>query len=493
MGDFNNDGRDDLAIATDFGEGLGGSLVEVELSTGSGFIREFWGYPNAIFKPESRWLAGDFSGDGRDDLALSFNDAGHYNIEVQVAVPIGITNIGDTNPVTITGKVGNDRNGDGAITSDESGLENWTVFLDFNKNGKLDNGEQSTLTDGLGNYTFNGLQPGSYTVAVELPASEVDRWRSTLSQQNQNILVSQTDYNKYPGTSTISEYNSSGQLINSATIPYPGTYIPEYARDLIVDRDGNIQVYNGTFDPYLTTLSPDLQVLENRTAAGWSTANNLGGIAAYENYVFVSDMNTGGPGDEAKGIVRFDLDTGATRRYADTIEFIDLTVGLDGKLYGLDKWSKVYVFDPLTGANIKNFSIGSQTVGSTIYPTSSIAVNRAGEIYSVNLNSNVYKFSNNGALLNTITTPAANGYLDDINIAANGKLLITSSFGDVILADESMANPVTINTGNINGTFATFAVNDLFPSSTISQTVTLANGEISNPIDFSFQAINPLP
>ncbi len=81
-------------------------------------------------------------------------------------------------PATITGTVWNDLNADGT-NNNESGLQNWTVFLDGNNNGILDNGEQSTLSDGLGNYLFEGLKPGSYNIVAKSPSLETNRWQST--------------------------------------------------------------------------------------------------------------------------------------------------------------------------------------------------------------------------------------------------------------------------------------------------------------------------
>ena len=57
----------------------------------------------------------------------------------------------------------------------EPGLADWTIYLDTNRNGTLDEGELSTVTDGNGNYTFTGLVPGTYAVAEVLQLG----WRQT--------------------------------------------------------------------------------------------------------------------------------------------------------------------------------------------------------------------------------------------------------------------------------------------------------------------------
>src|SRR5262249_54096293 len=52
----------------------------------------------------------------------------------------------------------------GPVQPPEPGLPNWQIYLDTNNNGVLDAGEPSTLTDANGNYSFTGLQPGTYVV-----------------------------------------------------------------------------------------------------------------------------------------------------------------------------------------------------------------------------------------------------------------------------------------------------------------------------------------
>ncbi len=50
----------------------------------------------------------------------------------------------------------------------EGGLEAWTLFLDTNSDGVLSAGDPSTTTNTDGDYTFNGIAPGTYTL-YEVP------------------------------------------------------------------------------------------------------------------------------------------------------------------------------------------------------------------------------------------------------------------------------------------------------------------------------------
>lgn len=47
-------------------------------------------------------------------------------------------------------------------------LTGWRVYVDTNENGTLDEGEQSILTDGMGQYTFFDLPEGEYSIGVVL-------------------------------------------------------------------------------------------------------------------------------------------------------------------------------------------------------------------------------------------------------------------------------------------------------------------------------------
>lgn len=61
---------------------------------------------------------------------------------------------------SIAGAVFDDTDGSGTLNDGEPGLVGWTVYLDANENGELDDSEVSTTTDDQGRYTFTNLATG---------------------------------------------------------------------------------------------------------------------------------------------------------------------------------------------------------------------------------------------------------------------------------------------------------------------------------------------
>jgi len=65
---------------------------------------------------------------------------------------------------SISGIVFNDVNGNWSHDSGEPLLAGWTVYIDANKNGKLDSGEVSTTTNAQGQWSIGNLAAGTYQV-----------------------------------------------------------------------------------------------------------------------------------------------------------------------------------------------------------------------------------------------------------------------------------------------------------------------------------------
>lgn len=367
----------------------------------------------------------------------------------------------------IRGVKWDDKNGNGVKDAGEPGLAGWTIFLDQNSNGQLDSGETSTTTDANGNYAFTSLTPGRYQVAEVIQSG----WTQTFPQ---SLFVSSDN--------TLFEYTFDGTQLQSISIPSgsSSSTSTEDVRDLILDQNGDIQFYNGTFDPFLSTYDPTTSTWSHHTYPGWSTVNNIsyGGIASYQNYVYVTDMSTFGDGgaDQANGIVRFNINDYSGQRlaenFADNGEFIDLTIGLDGLLYGLEDYGDISVYDPLTLDLLRTLDLGHTS-------DRAIAVNAAGEIFSASWDGNIYHFDANGIRQKSISSGAND--LTDIDISSTGKLLVGSRSGDIILTDESLDSVSSFNVGS-DTTFVAFN-----PQAT--HVVPLRTGQIVEAINFAANAI----
>ncbi|HEX4792867.1 MAG TPA: SdrD B-like domain-containing protein [Humisphaera sp.] len=102
--------------------------------------------------------------------------AGFFDVTVTSGQIISAKNFGQTQNVLISGGVFNDANSNAARDATEKGIAGRTIYIDKNKNGKLDAGEPTTLTAADGTYAFKTLVAGSYRVAEVLPVG----WRRTI-------------------------------------------------------------------------------------------------------------------------------------------------------------------------------------------------------------------------------------------------------------------------------------------------------------------------
>lgn len=78
--DFNGDGRCDIARI--FNDG-GYASIDVFLAQGNNtFMMQRWATQQGGYDATQKWIAADFTGDGRADLACVFNDGGYASIDV---------------------------------------------------------------------------------------------------------------------------------------------------------------------------------------------------------------------------------------------------------------------------------------------------------------------------------------------------------------------------------------------------------------------------
>jgi hypothetical protein len=116
-----------------------------------------------------------------------------YNVAVPTLTHHSSGGGGSSNSRKISGMKYNDANGNGIRDAGESGLEGWVIYIDENNNNVMDSGEESDTTDSDGQYSFNSLSNGTYTIR------EVDQtgWSQTEpgpdSGLEYSVVITNTD------------------------------------------------------------------------------------------------------------------------------------------------------------------------------------------------------------------------------------------------------------------------------------------------------------
>jgi uncharacterized protein (DUF2141 family) len=75
-------------------------------------------------------------------------------------------NFSETQQGRILGNVFKDANGDGILNASETNLAGWQVYIDTNNVGSYQSSDPTATTDAWGNFSFENLAPGTYTVRV---------------------------------------------------------------------------------------------------------------------------------------------------------------------------------------------------------------------------------------------------------------------------------------------------------------------------------------
>jgi len=245
-----------------------------------------------------------------------------------------------------------------------------------------------------------------------------------------------------PEQNTVREFTLAGSLVQIIPFKYGDrkSYLPtEYMRDIAVDQYGEICAYNGTFFPFLTRYSPNTNTFKHRPFPGWSTVNspNLGAIATFQKFVFVTDYATYNGG--SSGIIRVDRTDNSWVRFAAGTMFIDINVGLDGNLYGIvlnpdfDE-TLIRVYDPLTLALLRTIAIPAIIVQAG--GASNIAVDGGGRMFLFCPNGVVYRLNSSGVVEASRYTGFTQ--VTDMDIDEKGRLILAQYGGRVIIGNSAL-------------------------------------------------------
>ncbi|WP_406140433.1 FG-GAP-like repeat-containing protein [Streptomyces anulatus] len=158
-GDFNGDGKEDIAAFYDNGpstEGKNRSSLFAFYSNGTGFAepKRVWSTPGGFTWSKSQLTAGDFTGDGKDDLAVLYDTGSSDTGAITSLYTFTSTGTGFSSPKQTWTTPGGFTWSKSKVTSGDyngDGKDDIAVFYD---NGSSDTGQVSSL------YTFNSTGTG---------------------------------------------------------------------------------------------------------------------------------------------------------------------------------------------------------------------------------------------------------------------------------------------------------------------------------------------
>lgn len=257
-----------------------------------------------------------------------------------------------------------------------------------------------------------------------------------------DILVTREDAHQ------LVEFTTTGTAVQTFNVPNVGG-ATETLRDMTIGPNGAVELYNGTFTPVISTLTPATGVISNQAIAGFGTFNNgsYGGIATLGSYVYATSQTS------QQGIVRLNLSDHSSTFFGTASGYQDLTIGGNGLLYAIPSSNSfIDVFDPNTLAFKRSIKLNSALIIADIR---GIAVNYDGKIYAAGFNGSLYALDGNGNILNTRATGFNN--LTDIDIDSNGRLLAGSRFGNVVLTDTTLNTQTTFTDSSGGIIFVAFA------------------------------------
>jgi hypothetical protein len=209
-------------------------------------------------------------------------------------------------------------------------------------------------------------------------------------------------------------------LVAAGTSPTATHAANEIARDAALGADGRLYVFNGTgtgtgpADVVALSVFDTLAgTWEHHTVPGWSVwgstdsaARPYGGIGLLGDHVFVTDMLRNG---DDNGLIRFDTANAfAVDRFAAGNSYIDLSAGLDGKVYALRVDQKtVDVFDPDTLAAVGGPLVldNDGDTGTPFPPIVSIAVDAGGQLFAAEIFGDIHRFSAAGVWQQELDIP----------------------------------------------------------------------------------------
>lgn len=209
IGDFNGDGKMDIASPQ-------GSAVYMKLSTGSGFVSQTWAVSNTWSVGSAGTWAADFDGDGRADLAAA--NAG--NVYVKLSTGSGFTSL--TWPVANLW---------------ETGTGEWTRIGDFNGDGRADIASPNAANIYMKLSTGNGFTSQTWPVANNWSVAAAGTFTGDFNGDGQTDIAAANGANVYIKLSTGNSFLSQTWPVAALWEPGSGewTRVGDFNNDGLTD------------------------------------------------------------------------------------------------------------------------------------------------------------------------------------------------------------------------------------------------------------------
>jgi hypothetical protein len=213
-------------------------------------------------------------------------------------------------PGSIAGRKWLDANGDGDRDDGEEGLEGWTIFLDENYNGLLDDGEPraftlpdnpQTVEDEAGMYLLDGIKPGPYLVGEQLQVG----WSQTLPHfgpQIERVSVA-SDGTEADSFSAWLSINADGRYVAFSSL----------ARNLVpVETNNRFDVF--VHDRQTGTTEAASVALDGTTGKGNSAKPSISGEGRYVAFESSADDLVMGDANQTFDVFVYDRQSQVTQR-----------------------------------------------------------------------------------------------------------------------------------------------------------------------------------
>lgn len=198
-------------------------------------------------------------------------------------------------------------------------------------------------------------------------------------------------------------YDVNNELIRNVTIQYGLDELPSYPKsNITVLDDGNIAIYTRiSLTPLLSIYSPSTNTWQHHSDTTWLSEASAAtkGLVGKDNFIYLSH-NTGSD-FIGSGLYRYNLNNMEGDVFVYDVSYKNLTLGLDGFLYGFSTQEKLlHKINPDTMTIVSEITF-EETI-SGVASGSKFAVDSQGNIYDALNPQFIYKYDPAGNKVETI-------------------------------------------------------------------------------------------